>query len=812
MRRAAAVSLAMLGALSAARAADTAQLAQAAGMSAPGDYYHAWLYKDVDPLNRSGVVNLRLGEGTSLFAPGGPRDERLWALDYTTSFAGHGPQLHLNLADADGGVMGATSMGFAPGERGLRRADVDGAWKTSALNLSYGRDRTVDPNAGRNGAGVGLDRLAADSHGFSYRRDRIALDGALQLDDDAQARLLGKDGYDLADRKLGGASAGYKSLNNLAGLRDSYDAAAYKHGDLSAARTVRDLWRDGRRLMDEDSRAAFGALSVERRSRAVSAGLSGLSDAGYGDWKSLAGAREDKDSIALGTKLLAVNWDRTHTVHDGGASTTSAEGHVELKPVKGVSLAFTHDDGQDVTPGAAATPKAADKIDLDVKQDVHHLTVHAESDTNGVAAQRELDRQVKAAYELGKAAKLNYSTTETDTRGGGSNGADSYKATHTASLDTAAGLSLKGRYEIGTQKPDGWYHGAGLQRDLTKQLKLAANYDMWHQSGDADFAIAGRKQLLANPVDWAWAYKVGGTAKPGVTTVDAQYRLLRWQQPTDGTEFKAGEHALAETDVTVSQKLFLDLRARGAWMHYDKDDATDREKREAALGYAPGGDKKPVACEIGYRELRLGDTGPVNPSVFAAAHVGPWPGLALTAEVAQSTDANNVWTLPSRRELKVSAQQKFAGDGQAKVEYSRAPRQATAIDATTQAPLLRDVAVDVAAPSGWLVGGMKLGGRWHNRVDPGATGADQTALNEQSATLSWDGKDLGALSATYTQSQNTKNFFTQNETKLSVEYHQNLHEYGSLSVSAWTTDLAAHDDGDPLKEHYRVGVNYALPF
>ncbi|MBI5833771.1 MAG: hypothetical protein HZB16_15870 [Armatimonadetes bacterium] len=782
----------------AAPAAAPSKLQQSGGaLVLPGEYYRSTLYQGTDPVTGQGNLTWKYGEGVGLFSSRPGQATQTWQVNYRGEVPRHGLQVGFNVAEADRRVAAAEPLGVASGEMGVRRADYSASWKGRTFNLTFDGGRTSDLAFG---TGLGRELMSVSALGAWYSRERLAIDDTLKLESAAHDRLLSKEGYGLGSRSRG-SGGGFTNLNALTGLKDDYQEYGYKTGRLSVSRSDRVLDRNGVRVSDVSNKIGFGPVTLARSTRRADQDAAWLREAGYGSLMGLRGGHEDNDSVEVNLKALSATWSKVRQVQ-GTSGSDSEERAFTLRPFDGVELGYGHRDLW------GSSPQASDQVQLSVARGRHKLALTAESSLSGASAGSgapgngaaqpttgEVLRRLEASYQMGRAITLRYTGNDSTERSD-----STWRATHQATIETGAGLVARGRLEVDPTKPDGHYVGATLDRKLMDWWSVQAAYDQWGDTTDSSFQIAGRSKVLGSGVDNAWHYRVGTTVKPGRSQVGAERRTLWWRQPTATAQYAEGPHSLSESSVNLTQPLLFGLRARGTWSFYESDQALDRENREAALAFAPGGKS---VLEMGYRESRSAG-GLFTPTAFVTATFSPWRGLTMQGEVQQNAGTNSDWTADSRRTVKVAATHKLLGTGEAKVAFERTPGDLSSASAVTPG---QSVTVDVATPENFMFNGLRLLGHWQTRHDAGNT---LTAMIERSATLSWDAKWLGALKATYTES-GAVGPLSVTTGRLALEYSKTMGTLGRFVVSGWVEDLSNRLEAEAVREKYRVGVHYELP-
>jgi len=798
-----------------ALAASEGRFDQADGLAAPGVFYRRLAYEGRDPLVGDGDVRWRLGRGVALFGDRGAAARRGWQVDYRTAVRTHGAGFKLFASEADRDLSGAQELGFDAGDLGLSRRDLAGEWRGGKLAASVRHD-TAQSVLGP--AGVG--RLATDleAFGLRWRRDELQLDEGLALGGSTEARLLGDRGYALGARRLGTAQGGLRGLNRLAGLRDRLEALSLARGALTVEHSTRRLTRRGAALADSSQRLKYKGLALERTERALDAHFTGEADAGYAHLGYLRGAREVREAVQADVGLVAGSLARTRQTGETGPTADAPvserlEGGLQLRPSSKLSVAWT---GSELRSGAArdwdagreeALRRSDDqRIEIGLRDGEHRLHLRGQRWTDRAPDGRGLAQELEARYEAERTAALTLLGREETRFGSDPQAAPQHRELYSLALRTDVGLRTASRWERRAAQGDGWYQGVALQPALGKRCALNAGVDYWNRLGDDAFRIAGRERVLQAGADWAMAYRIGARVKPGSTEIAAEQRELRYDPLGDDEAVRR----LSETSLNVAQDLFLDLRARGAWTRYETEQGVDRERREAALGFAPAGEAAPLKGEVGYRELRL-RSGEARPALFATARLAPGLGLALEGEVAQQPRAGGDWSSPDQRTMRVAASQSFAGDGLARAQYSRTPQdeRATVMNPTL-GPLAEETTLEVATPSRWLLG-LQLRGRYRQRLEP--LGADDHhVLTEQTASVNWQAGGLGTLSASYAVRDRQQRTLRDGDSRVELQYRRALGDEGRFVLSGWLNDRVARVADDPQRERYRVGMHYALPF
>lgn len=750
------------------------------GLAAPGAFYHRLGYEGNDPLSSRGLMRWRLGEGTDLFAHGPQR--RAYSAVYQAPLSSLG-SVRANFGDAQRNLIAARDLGFNSYDLGLKRADLAADLKRGAYGLTASRDRAQNDDGG---GAVQRLALGAQAAGFSFKREQVRVDRGLALTGDAEARLLSDDGYGLKSR------SGYLGLNALGGLADQRQSYGWQRGGYAVDRSERTLVRDGARLRDTSERLKLGDLSFTHSERALDANFANLREAGYGGWAGLAGRREQRFAGQLDSRLVSVAGNLTRTVNDADHSVSEhSERGLTLRPVEGASVGYKLTDDT-----SAAGRGQGHALDLAYAAGADHYRLAAglrgDRGTTGGTLTRDLD----AGWKRDKVLDLRVTAHNDET----------HRQRHALELSTPDGLALRSRYESAPGTTDGYYEGVTVSRKLARRHDVVCGLDYWNHLADDQFSLAERNRVLADGANWAAAYRLGTVLRPGDTELAAEQRSLRWEPRA-----QAGvTRELTETGVSLAQALPLDLRARGRWTLYETEAGTDRERREAALGYTPGGAKGPLQAEVGWRELRLAQ-GETRPSLFATARVTPGAGLKLEAELAQRPDTTGTrWTAPDQRSVRLAAGQQLGTDGQAKVEFLRQPTGATTDLTATGNPLTSEMAVDLAIPS--LARVLQLSGRYHQRHEPNRTDLG-SLLTEHSASLLLKGGDLGELKATYALQDRVSATDRSGSTRLELQYKALLANEASVLLTGYYDDPSGTLPANAAThEQYRVGFHCVVPF
>lgn len=767
----------------------------------PGEYYRSTVYQGTDPLSGQGSLMWRVDEGRGLFTSRPGDAGRAWQFEYRGQLPRPGLNVGFSAAESDAEVTGASALGLNPGQLGLRRADYSAEWQEKSFSLRFDGGRTEDRTFGQ---GVGRESLSVRALGAWYSRERYALDDALSLESAAHDRVLGRDGYNLAGRSVG-AGGGYTNLNALGGLRDTSESLGFEQGQFRAALERRNLERGAIGLTDSRANLSYAGLSYSRTQRQVDEHAQWLKEAGYGSLQGLRGSTETRDGLAFNNKAITASWNRLVTAptdaHRGVATNETEERSLAYRPWEGAEISLLHRD----TRGGSTS--AMDRLGLRYTAGQNQLQLAATTTRQGAAlAPGELSRRLEASYKLGRALTLAYTgddwTRRTDAENRGPGQVDPWRATHAATIESALGLTLRGRLETGEGREDGRYTGLGFERQVVEGWAVRAAYDSWLNTTDAAFEIAGQKRVLATNIADARHFRVGTTWDYRGRSIGAERRTL-WYHGTGSGDTRPAERSLTETSLRLTQPLWGNWQARGSLALTEDQDSLRGEQREAAVSFAPGGQR---AFEVGWREARAGGSR-LSPTAFASAGLTPWLGLRLGGEVQQQAGQGGHWGDPGRRTIKFSATQSYLGDGRAAFELAHTPGRLPAAGEAPEAG--RSYTVDLATPSNFLFQGLRLSSRWKHQT---AAGGPIESLLERSASVAWTADWLGTLSATYADRGTVSPFSRGNVGRLTFEYASPTGRFGRLVLSGYLDDVTNRLDLDRDREKYRVGFQYQLPF
>ncbi len=710
---------------------------------------------------------------------------------------------------------------------GVRQSDFQAGWSSGSLGFDVGRDRLVDKDTG---LGLGRQTLSASAYGFTYTRDRLNVDQDAVFSTALNKRLLGKDGYNLSQRKLGTAAAGYTDLSALGGMSDLYEAAKFAQGDLALGFSDRELTQGGARLVDRQRQATLGGLSVTQSTRILEAGFTNYAQAGYADWRSLVGGREDATEAVFQSKLLQANYNQSRLYSnpkqlEGKGTITETMGYrLAMSPAQWIGLSYQHDESKS---GAESVwsdspdklvSNSQDRYGVGLTFDAHKLTFGMR-DYETVRPTSRLDgHEYTVTYGHGKRTRLQYQE-RAERSSATAKGETTVTVSHMQRMAVQTAFGFSALHER-TTSPD----SEPEQHDLVRfdrafgpRYEVKAGFESWEQSSDKKYELGGYRNILAKPVSDAEAFDVAVTVRPGTATLSAWHRSLLWTQEQRANGWDVGGHRLTETGVSVQQAISGDFGLKGTWTRFDRDHELDLDKREVAVVLTPDakGGLLPTA-EVGYRELRNAD-GDMRPSLYATASMKPYDQLQLEAKLRhqqQDVGAKAVvdgWDTIDRQTVQLSATHKIGKDGSAKVVFADSPlspRRRVDDD-----PLLRsqDLTVGFSTPSNWLIDGLRLTGKYHTRSTPAYGDGRDESLREHEAGLNWSNGELSSLTATYTLSQNLLGSYTRGQSRFEFEFSQRIDD-AKLAVTGFVhevfdLDLRRRDD-----ERFRFGVNYSVPF
>lgn len=741
-----------------------------------------------------------------------------------------GLRYSVNLTDVDADFEGAKQFKFGPEMAGVRQADFQAGWSAGSLALDIGRERLADKATG---LGLGRQNLTASAFGFTYTRDRLNVDQDAVFSSALNKRLLGKDGYNLSARKLGSARAGYTDLTALGGLSDAYEGMSFAQGDFAVGFSERELTQGGARLVDRERRAALGPLAVSQTTRILDAGFTNYAEAGYADWRSLVGGREDSTEATLKTKLLQGNYQQTRLYSnprqlEGKGSITETMGYrLALSPAKWVGLSYQHNESKS---GAESlwedsqdklVRTSQDRYNIGLTFDAHKLTLGLRDYATTRPTTRLDGHEYTVAYGHGKRTKLTYQE-RAETLATTAKDETTIAVSHmqVMSVETAFGLSALHERTTRQDSDPEQHDVVRFDRSFGPRYDVKMGFESWEQSADKTYEVGGYRNILAKPVSDAEAFDVAVTVRPGTAELSAWHRSLLWTQDSKAGGWSAGGHRLTETGVSVQQAITGDFGLKGTWTRFDRDHDMDLDRREVALVIKPDAKNKnsllPTA-EIGYRELRNAE-GEVRPSLYASASMKPYEQLQLEAKLRQQQQdvgAKAVvdgWDTVDRQALQLSATHKIGKDGSAKVVYADtplAPRGRLAEDD----PLLRsqDITVGFSTPSNWILPGLRLTGKYHTRNTPAYGDGRDRSLTEHEAGLVWANGEISNLTATYTLSKDLLGSYTRGQSRFEFEFSQRIDD-GKLAVTGYVHDVFDLDLRRRDDERYRFGLNYTVPF
>jgi len=740
-----------------------------------------------------------------------------------------GLRYNVNLTDVDADFEGGKQFKFGAEMAGVRQSDFQAGWSAGDLSFDMGRDRLADKETGQ---GLGRQSLTASAFGFTYTSDRLNIDQDAVFSSALNKRLLGKDGYNLSQRKLGSARAGYTDLTALNGLSDSFQAGSFAQGDLAIGFSERSLSQGGARLVDRERSATYGGFTISQTTRILDAGFSNYAEAGYADWRSLVGGREDATAAAFKSKLLQANYNQARlysnplAIEGKGTITETMSYRLAMSPAKWVGLSYQHNESKSGLEGLWSdspdklVSTSQNRYAMGFTFDAHKLSLGLR-DYQSVRPTSRLDgHEYTVGYGYGKRTKLEYQE-RAETLSATAKGETTITVSHMQrmSVETAFGLSALHERTTSADSDPEQHDVVRFDRSFGPRYEVKAGFESWEQSFDKTYELGGYRNILAKPVSDAEAFDVAVTVRPGTAELSAWHRSLLWTQDKKGGGWDVGGHRLTETGVSVQQAISGDFGLKGTWTRFDRDHELDVDQREVALVLTP--DKKATGllptAEVGYRELRNAD-GDVRPSLYASASMQPYDQLQLEAKLRhqqQDVGAKAVvdgWDTIDRQAVQLSATHKIGKDGSAKVVYADSPltpRGRLAED--DQLLRSQDLTINFSTPSNWLLPGLRLTGKYHTRSTPAYGDGMDATLREQQAGLTWANGQISNLTATYTLSKNMLGCYERGQSKFEFEFSQKLDD-GKLALTGYVHDVFDLDLRRKDDERYRFGVNYSVPF
>ncbi|NUQ00724.1 MAG: hypothetical protein HUU35_12810 [Armatimonadetes bacterium] len=794
---------------------------------------HALSLDGTEPFAATGSIKFRYGRTQSVLQAPLPGDVApdlelpdAWSIGYQSDpKAAKGLRVKLNLVDVDAEYVGDTTLGFGAEMAGLRQQDYRAGWQGGSLAFDIGRDRLADKAGGR---GLSREVMEAKAYGLTYRREGFEVDYGARFDTSLTRRLLGADGYNLAQRKLGDAKAGFSSLTDLGGLRDSFEAASFAQGDLAVGLHERRLELRGKQLLDRRQQVGFGGLTLTQTTKSLDAGFEGWRQTGYTDWQRLLGGREDQTAALLEFGPLGAGWTQTRLwsspsgLAEKATITESTEQKLLLKPSSALSLAYRCLESQ----SGAAKLWAEDPSKLTNSSDTSYTVGLTLKDQRLTAVRRDYDSERPGStttgvehsvqYGLGKRTKVRYLERAEERREEKPDEVvETVSHMQQMAVETAFGLSGLHERTTADGKEPAKHDKVRFERSFSGRYEIAAGFESWANSADAKVALAGYSGVMKKALPEATAYDWAVTVRPGNSEVGAWHRSLHWEQDVATPQFAVGPHLLTETGVTVAQAITGEFSLRGRWSRYDRDQQRDLERRELLVALKPKS-KAPFipSAEVGYRELTNAD-GNITPSLFASASVKPHKGLELQAQLARPTEGaaavSAEWFEAEQHTVQLSATQALGKDGAARFAFKELPVSGASATADGT-PRSREMTVDLSTPSGWLLNGLKLKGQYHTLRQPGANGAEDSQLEEHQAEVSWTPGGSQSLSASYRLRNLLQGHRQNGDTRLEFQYTTKLDD-GEFALTGFLKDnFDPYAVWEPDEERYRFGFNFTRPF